>query len=185
MPMDIISVMRDVKNKKRPYDNQTKKFIVDYLLSMEMIPDDLMLKVFTLPDAEEVIKKIICKKQTFSCRAERKLFTLPNAGEVVELYIKYFPLYAENEKKMFDLPNAYRLIKLYILKYSLSEKSEVRLFDFGDDLIFTYISKFPLNETSQMKIFDMPNGGRLFEFYVSLYPLVPKAERMARKLGWI
>ena len=69
-----------------------------------------------LPNSLETGKKILdyVRTKCLACNLQLKMFDLPNAEEVIFAYIKHDSLFSGADLKMFDLPNAAEVVSEYI-----------------------------------------------------------------------
>ena len=71
------------------------------------------LAMFMEPDAPQRVLEYVKEGNIFCDDAELKMFDLPNAEEILREYIKICVLSDESEIKMLDLLNAEELMEMY------------------------------------------------------------------------
>lgn len=122
-----------------------------------------LLKVFELPNAQEIILEQVKKWITLRNETQLKIFELQNPQEIIFEQVKNWDgLCHEAQLKAFDLPNA-------------------------QEIIFKQAKNwYGLCHEAQLKAFELPNAQKIIRAQAKRWHgLCDEAEEKARKLGWL
>ncbi|MCM1323543.1 MAG: hypothetical protein NC218_05230 [Acetobacter sp.] len=139
-----------------------KQFLISLLESGIKLNRALVVKLFELPDATEIVKAYLSRNYfTAFDNLQLLMFGRPDSPELILYYVEQgYGINPQIEEKLFELPNAEEVIKAYTAHHQLySNLAQLKLFMFPDvvDILRTYIRNgHPLNAKAQVKLFDLP-----------------------------
>ena len=121
---------------------------------------------FAQPNAGEIILNAVKKGHLIPQNCQLKIFDLPNAEELVLEYTRHFRLCNKAQPKIFDLPNAAEIILEYVKNgHSLCDEAELKLFGLpnASEVALEYVRQgYWFCDEAQKRIPELPNAGEIF-----------------------
>ena len=142
--------------------------------SETIIPEDLIVEFFKLPNVTEIALEYVKHGHKFSEYAQFKVFKLPNAAEIIFEYVKHeHKLCGYAQIEVFKLPNAAEII-LECVKHGheLDKCVHSKIFTLSNvgDIMLEYAKHgWILSNDAQYKVFKLPNANEIMLEYTKHY----------------